>query len=195
MNNQSNANKQVKIVANASMSFSGNSSAFNSDLSQVYNSTGYTETAEYYENNVDLSDEINDYLERLAADIARGYLIEGGIYFIPETGGVSAVLVIPGFILILYGNEIDKDPWDLFNWVGVGISLVLSLTPTTNAGKGVLKASYKESVIKILRDPNQKNYVKGYIAGVTVTIDTGISSIINSFVKMIEKIYSDNMGV
>lgn len=38
-----------------------------------------------------------------------------------------------------YGNKLDKDPNNIYNWIGFSTSLILSVTPVTNIGKIPIK--------------------------------------------------------
>ena len=122
------------------------------------------------------------FLRRLATDVAGGFMLEAGIGYIAGTGGIGSILgggalAAGGFALMDYGNNLDKDMNNLYNWVGFATSVGLAATPGTNLAKIPIKVS------------TNPKFVKGVLWYTTGVINTGISTVTSSSKSGLEELF------
>nr|WP_302578329.1 right-handed parallel beta-helix repeat-containing protein [Methanobrevibacter arboriphilus] len=138
LDSNSTACRMLGLIGNISFSFSiGNMSSFYSNLAEIFKLFGYEDIVEFYTD--------NEFYIRLGADVAGGFIIEGGIVIFSANPLIGGIVIVGGVSLVFYGSELDKEPLNLYNWLNFGTSIILSLTPETNVMKIAVKLGKKKS--------------------------------------------------
>ena len=116
-----------------------------------------------------------DFFMRLGADVAGGFILGAGVGIIVGSEGLGMVpglgLSGIGVGMIYYGNGLDKEPDNPYNWFGFSISLALSVTPQTNLMKIPIKIASNPKIVKGILLYTDVVITTGISAGISITMD------------------------